>query len=154
MKKLFSLSTLLAIAGAAGAGALLFWTSQSVQQAEDKLSRLQKAVANETQAIRVLSAEWDYLNRPARLEALAAEHLGLSSGMVVVTDIAGLPDIFAPALPQSKPVLEAQPVSLQIPPGFGEDAGVTPVPRSKPPYKESQSFDALLSDLNREGGAP
>ncbi|MEM6812455.1 MAG: hypothetical protein AAF549_08310 [Pseudomonadota bacterium] len=54
---------------------LLFWTSQSVQTSEKKLRELQNAVFNEKEYIRVLTSEWDYLNRPERLEYLAQEYL-------------------------------------------------------------------------------
>lgn len=108
------LSSLLAIGGAVAAGALLFWTSQSVQQSENQLKQLRRAVQSEEQAIRVLKAEWDYLNRPDRLEFLAGEYLGLSSAGTafnVSTDPGALPDPFVPVLPQHKPAFNAQPVS-------------------------------------------
>lgn len=151
--KLFRLSTLTMISGAVAAGALLFWTSQSVQQSEDQLSRLKKGVQTETQAIRVLNAEWDYLNRPDRLETLAIEHLGLSSAAAfnVSGDASALPDVFMPVMPQIKPVSErvpeAQPIALQSVQGV-------PVPRAKPKNGDTQSFRSLLNDLSHDGGAP
>ncbi|HBR68378.1 MAG TPA: hypothetical protein DEA55_03275, partial [Rhodospirillaceae bacterium] len=58
-------------------GAMLLQTSQSVQQAEDDLRRLQKSVDHEKETIRVLQAEWAHLNRPDRLESLAGQYLDL-----------------------------------------------------------------------------
>ncbi len=58
-------------------GAALLHTSQSVQHAEDELHALQVQVQNEREAIRVLQAEWGYLNRPDRLEGLATQYLDL-----------------------------------------------------------------------------
>lgn len=117
---IFRLSTWLTLGGAVAAGALLFWTSQSVQQSENRLRELRQAVMSEQQAIRVLRAEWDYLNRPDRLEFLAAEHLGLSSSDAtfnVSDDPGALPDPFVPVLPQHKPAFSAQPVNFE---GGGE----------------------------------
>src|SRR6185436_8343556 len=71
-------SAALAIAAAVLAGVSLFWTAQRVQTAESRLQHLQEAAAAEKQAIHVLRAEWDYLNRPERLEALARQHLNMT----------------------------------------------------------------------------
>jgi len=54
---------------------LLFWTSQSVQKAERELRSLKQSSYSEMEMVRVLSSEWDYLNRPERLEQLAKEYL-------------------------------------------------------------------------------
>ena len=62
---------------AALSGALLLHTSQSVQQAEEKLNKVARSVAQEQDSIRVLKTEWAYLNNPARLEILAKQYLGL-----------------------------------------------------------------------------
>ncbi len=132
-------STLLALAGALAAGALLFWTSQSVQRAEDKLARLEKAVAAERQALRVLRAEWAYLNRPDRLEELAGDHLGLAPvpSAAVGGDFTVVPDPFIPALPAHKP----------------ERAVLTPQP-AMVETEQGASFQGLLDSLNSSGEEP
>lgn len=56
---------------------LLFWTSQSVQKAEYELQLLKQVSYSEHEMVRVLSSEWDYLNRPERLEKLAQEYLSI-----------------------------------------------------------------------------
>jgi len=56
---------------------LLFWTSQSVQKTERELKKLKQASYSEFEMVRVLSSEWDYLNRPERLERLALEYLSV-----------------------------------------------------------------------------
>lgn len=128
--RLLRLSTLLPIAGAVAAGALLFWTSQNVQQSEDRLRHLQSSVKSETQTIRVLHAEWDYLNRPDRLEELAIRHLGQgidmssSAAFHVSGDVSALPDLFVPVLPPRKPSKKGR----------------------------SQNFQALLKGVSTEGG--
>jgi len=50
------------------------WTynvNYRVQEAENRVARLTRAINNERQAIAVLGAEWAYLNRPERLLALS-----------------------------------------------------------------------------------
>ncbi len=53
----------------------LFWVSQKVQQLERDQRLIHQQVSSEKEGIRVLSAEWDYLNRPERLENLANRYL-------------------------------------------------------------------------------
>lgn len=69
------LSTITALSVAGLAGLLLFQTSQNVQQAEDKLRITRESLAKEQDSMRVLQTEWDYLNRPDRIEDLARQHL-------------------------------------------------------------------------------
>jgi len=59
------------------AGTALLQTSQRVQEAEEKLAALRADVAREEDTMRVLRAEWEYLNRPERLERLASKFLNL-----------------------------------------------------------------------------
>ena len=58
------------IAGAAG---VLFHVSYDVTSLEDDLSALNRDIVREQEAIRVLRAEWSYLNQPERLRNLAEE---------------------------------------------------------------------------------
>jgi cell division protein FtsL len=70
----------------------LFWLTYQVQDLEDELARLNRAILAGQEAIHVLEAEWSYLNRPARLEALNDRHLGLGPlSEAHIGDIAGLP---------------------------------------------------------------
>ncbi len=57
------------------AGSMLLRTSQNVQEAEERLFNLSAQVEEEQEAIRVLKAEWEYLNSPLRLEQLAKGYL-------------------------------------------------------------------------------
>ena len=76
MKKFkIKLSTLLTFGMAIILGASLFWVSQQVQILERDKRILQSKINSEQEGIRVLSAEWDYLNRPDRIEALATKYL-------------------------------------------------------------------------------
>jgi len=63
---------------AAITGTALFHTSQTVQAKRKELYQLNKQIKSEEEAYRVLAAEWSHLNRPERLELLAAEYLGFN----------------------------------------------------------------------------
>lgn len=73
------ISTILALGMAVGAGFVLFQTSQNVQQAEMRLRNIQTAMTKEKDAMRVLETEWEYLNRPDRLEELAKQYLKMEA---------------------------------------------------------------------------
>lgn len=60
-------------------GWALLYTSQSVQEARRNLKDMEGQIAAEETRMRVLEAEWSYLNAPARLEELAAKVLGMKS---------------------------------------------------------------------------
>jgi hypothetical protein len=62
-------------------GVGLFITSEKVQQAERDLKIIQQRVAAERDTLRVLRAEWTYLNRPERLEQLANLYLTLTPAL-------------------------------------------------------------------------
>jgi hypothetical protein len=62
---------------AAVCGTVLFHTSQRVTDTREKIASLEVAAVKERDSIRVLTAEWSYLNAPDRLEKLARAHLGL-----------------------------------------------------------------------------
>jgi hypothetical protein len=119
----FAMMTGFLIAGTA-AGALLYWTSQSVQQKEAALKKMQASVAQEQETIRVLHAEWDYLNRPDRLEALATKYLGLAR-----PDAAQL-DADPASLPKAPEFSSTSPSS--VPPFAATPAAYVPVPGAKP----------------------
>ncbi len=77
LRRKIRLRTVAVFGFAAVMGALLLRTSQSVQQAEERLAILQAAISEEQDSIRLLNAEWAYLNNPERLEKLNAEFLHL-----------------------------------------------------------------------------
>lgn len=115
--KFFRISNFLSLALAVFFGVLLFWTSQSVQEAERKLSRVSHAAMQEEEFIRVLETEWDYLNRPERLEVLARDYLQMSrpASETVVEDAASIPEPVLPASSLSvNSVPYGHPVSLEI----------------------------------------
>ena len=104
---MFKISGLLSIAVTFVFGAMLFWTSQAVQDVERNLAQNKNAIEREKESIRVLSTEWDYLNRPQRLERLAVEGIGMEDvdggDVGVVSDISEIPEPVMPAIPSIKP---------------------------------------------------
>ena len=66
------------IALAVVAGALLFKTSQQVTDGRQHLANITADIRREEDSLRVLQAEWSYLNQPDRLEKLSAQYLKLT----------------------------------------------------------------------------
>lgn len=81
---------------AALTGAALYLVSQQVQMAESRLAKLNRAIAKEEETIRVLSAEWSYLNTPERLAKLSKERLDLvpmdGSQIASIGDLPEMPE--------------------------------------------------------------
>lgn len=143
---MFRLSGLLSILLAVICGSLLFWTSQSVQRAEQKLSEVSHYKASEGESLRVLSAEWDYLNRPERLEAIAKDNFDMdavsSDENSIVDEVQYIPEPVIPAVPKSKPKNLMQYVSAKK-----KDSAVQAKTIEK---VEKKKFDQLLQDLSAE----
>lgn len=70
-------TTALFLVLAGGISMVLFSVKYQVQGLEDEQKRLTRELEDERRALHVLRAEWATLNDPARIRALAAEHLGL-----------------------------------------------------------------------------
>ncbi len=70
-------TTVLFVFLAAALSLALFSLKYRVQDLEDEFVGLNRSILAERRAMRVLEAEWSYLNDPVRLGALAARHLGL-----------------------------------------------------------------------------
>lgn len=102
-----------------------------VQQKE--LETLKASISREGEAIRVLKAEWTYLNQPDRLQQLARRHLALSPtgpGQIVI--LASLPlKTQAPSAPAVPRVVQA----TDLPPRIVPNA---PLPRPKPKMDGAQ----------------
>lgn len=151
---------------AAFTGAALLQTSQDVQSAESDLRAMQNAVESERESIRVLEAEWGYLNNPARLESLAAQYLDLEPpvpGSTLETP-ASLPDPFVPVIPPVKPFHEAAPdivvqpvaassapISSSVLKPKAKPAAHKPKPVPSPAAAPEKSFNDLLKQY---GDAP
>jgi cell division protein FtsL len=75
------------ILGVASMG--LYHVKYRVQGLEHQLTAARSALETEQAAIHVLEAEWAYLNRPERLQALAERHLAMTpvtAGQIVDLD--------------------------------------------------------------------
>lgn len=59
-------------------GTFVFVTAQDMHQSQSDLRRLKREIAHERDNLRVLQAEWTYLNNPDRLEKLAVAQFGLA----------------------------------------------------------------------------
>ncbi len=148
MKKFLSrYIVVLFIAGLSGG--MLLHTSHNVELAEEDLRELKNALQREQDEIRVLHAEWAYLNRPDRLEILAGQYLDLLPPQPgqMLADPAALPDPFIPALPSIKPSYRGgiQPVSMT---SHLPESSVVMKPRAKPSAPR-KSFDDLLEKVQR-----
>jgi len=141
------LSALVAIVAAAASGTILFWSSQQVQTAESTLRKLRADVATEKKTIRVLSAEWDYLNRPDRLEELARQYLQMvpPTAKQMVDSAAHLPDVPV-ALEEEIPSVIPEAASLNV----SSPAPAASVPAAALSPTENRSFQTLLNDLEAD----
>ncbi len=159
--KLFRVSTLFALTLSAASGFMLFSTAQKVQQADSSLRRMQENVSQEEQTIRVLRAEWDYLNRPDRLEALVKDKLELIpvKPEMVRDDTGDLPGFAAPVVPARKPAYSA-PVAKAIPAVLSQQPDSSPpqalpkpaAPKSPNESPKEKDFSKLLNELTPAGG--
>ena len=70
-------ATLFWLAMTVACGAVLFHTSQQVTDGRAALASTERELLREEESLRVLQAEWSYLNQPERLEKLARQHLEL-----------------------------------------------------------------------------
>lgn len=144
--RIFRLSNVFAWSLAALLVSLLFYVSQSVQQAEDRLAVLERDLAFQTETIRVLEVEWDYLNSPGRLEGLAKTYLRMDEAQVetMMNEVSDIPEIEAPVIPKAKPVY----------------VSAKPAKKEKPKAPESsviqnndrQNFNDLLNTINSGAG--
>jgi hypothetical protein len=156
MTQLFRISTLFFILLSIISGVSLFLVSQSVQQSENKKQKLENALLYEQKTIRVLKAEWDYLNNPGRLEKLTAEYLDLVPADVqnVVVNGALLPDYAAPIMPLRKPEYKKDSVFHEISHSGTKAENITaPRPSIKPHYNAEPNFQQLIERLSKEEGS-
>jgi hypothetical protein len=87
------------------AGFATFKVKYAVQDIEDQLNRVRRHTIAEQQEIRVLTAEWTYLNQPERLAELNRRFLGLApiAARQLQRTIADIPLRAPPAAPAGPP---------------------------------------------------
>ena len=86
----YGLVVVMLVSSAAG----LIGVSQKVQRIEGEIAAYDHQIEREQERIRVLKAEWAFLNDPARLDALASGALGLgaTNSENVVSNTGDIPD--------------------------------------------------------------
>ena len=143
------LSTILSLGLAVGAGFVLFQTSQNVQQAEGRLNKIQTALAKEQDALRVLEAEWDYLNRPDRLEELARDYLKMEaqSPKSLVRDSSDLPQPTMLGIPARKPSRNIRSAVLHAPTEMPEDLSGAEILES--PVTELPVIESVITEAEK-----
>jgi hypothetical protein len=140
------LSTIASLMTATVAGLLLFQTSQNVQQAESRLKNTREALAKEDDSMRVLETEWDYLNRPDRIEELTRQHLKMQAPAPgsLVRDSAA-------AIAPPKPPVKSVPAVMKV----EKPVEKTTLPMPAPVTNDShQQFNELLNTLTKDGDKP
>lgn len=103
-------------------GAGMFQVKYVVEERDRELDALYRQHLENQKAIRVLEAEWAYLNSPEYLQGLAANHLKVMPTLPgqVVADVSEIP------YRRSGAAVDAESS------GGGADAASYPVPRKKP----------------------
>lgn len=83
-------TTLLFLLFAGALSVVLFSVKYQVQDLEQEMVDLNESIINERRSIRVLQAEWSYLNDPERLAVLSERYLGMKpvdpARMVSISD--------------------------------------------------------------------
>lgn len=134
-------------------GVLVFTTSEKVHDARGHLQAVQRDIVKEEENLRVLKAEWSYLNRPERLEQLARAYLPMqpagSEQLAAAVRLPGTPPVPHTAAPPVKPPPPKMLVSHA-------PAPADPMPVQPPklennslsdPPSQSRDFSAVLGGL-------
>lgn len=148
--RLFRISNLLYAAATACLAALLFWTSQNVQHAENKLDDVKAKLHAEQDSLHVLEAEWSYLTRPERLEQLAKDNLHMvpAGAEGLLDDPQAVPVREKPALPGLKPAyLHAAKSTVKPKPAAHKKE------EKAPAVNDRARFDSLIGSLSEDGGS-
>lgn len=143
------MSGLLSLSMVLVTGFMLFNVSQQVQESERQLKKAQREIAREEEMVRVLRAEWAYLNRPDRLEALAAQYLGMEhmdSDAVMVTP-ASLPQKRLYMPPPSRPNQGFVSARYDV-----SSSKLEAVPSIKKVDRSDDTFRSVLDGLMTERG--
>jgi hypothetical protein len=152
MKKIIRLSSMTALLLATIAGAALFWVSQQVQEIERHQRQVRSEITREEEALRVLSAEWDYLNRPDRLEALSVRYLQLESGGVdtILQNVNAIPEpAEIPIPPRGRPVfVSGGAEKLSAPVAVSTKPDTAPIRDAAP--SANPTFEDVLNGLEKK----
>lgn len=118
------------------AGFCMFEVKFAVQELEARLTGTNRQIQQDEDALRVLKAEWSYLNEPDRLADLNLRHLGLAP--VSAGQMVGLADLPIRTAPPADPSVAEAP-----------DAGIAPAAAHAPPQPDGPTAEdaAALAKL-------
>ena len=100
---MYRLSTLIWMVVIVAAAFMLYLVKYQVQGVRAQVAETERALEAEKESLHVVAAEWAYLNRPQRLQALSAQYL--SSSSITADQIAEIEAI---------PMSSLQPASLKV----------------------------------------
>ncbi|MFZ5790725.1 MAG: cell division protein FtsL [Pseudomonadota bacterium] len=157
------------------AGFCMFQIKFAVQELEHQLGRTNRDIQRAQEQIRVLKAEWSYLNEPGRLSDLNRRYLGLApvaarqmqnfAALPARLDVAVPAPRFDPALPTPAGLAAAaNPATIDLAaadalafdPASGDSAGAAPTGLTPVSLTTADlaSFDAVPADLADGDEAP
>lgn len=123
-------------------GGMLFQTSQRVTDGRAQLAGIEAAARKEDEHLRVLQAEWSYLNQPDRLEKLSKQYLHLAplkgKQFAKVADLEQRPVEAVVEVDTAAPIIEAEAavapvVTTEEPAAVAPSAKPAPVAVTAPP---------------------
>ncbi len=153
MKYVIRLTSLTALLLALVSGASLFWVSQQVQQVEREQRQLMQANSQEEESIRVLKAEWDYLNRPERLEELSTKYLNMApvSADTMIQSISAIPEPEEPSmLPQEEKAVQVS-TAAPMKPVTKPAIKLSPPDIASGKGSQESEFQKVLNDAGATG---
>lgn len=147
--KIKRLPSLFILSAVLVSGSLLFVISQKVQSTERDIKALEVQIARENETVRVLQAEWAYLNRPDRLESLAANtQLEPTAIPQSLNETIVLQEVIVP-IPVRKPVFNIMPQSQIIEASTGEQNKAENIQPSAQDSDEDTGFQSLIDNLEK-----
>jgi hypothetical protein len=124
------------------AGFCMFQVKFAVQELEGRLATTNRQIRLSEDALRVLKAEWSYLNEPERLSDLNRRHLGLAP--VAARQMVGLADLPIRQAPPAEAPVVAEP---SLPAGeLAPAAAHAPLPDG-PSAEDAAALAKLLSAI-------
>lgn len=134
-------------------GGILFHTASRVNDGLARLASIGAGAKKEDESLRVLQAEWSYLNQPERLEKLSKKYLGLEplkgkqfgkasqledrpAEPVIEAAVMPAPEPVAKKVAEKPPVVILKPGAENISPVLSPSAAVRKQPGAKSAWRE------------------
>jgi len=128
------------------AGFTTFKVKYAVQDIEEELNRVHRQTIAEQQEIRVLTAEWTYLNQPERLTELNRRFLGLAS--ITARQLQRSIEEITLRAPAARPDVPAEATPGPAAPSPAPAESDAPVQLAKAdPAETASSLDALIAQI-------